>query len=355
MSEVWWEYMTDFSRLRDAVRANPDLPLTWQQVIRIDDNWNADPEKRQKLIGDLERIQATETGQQVLREILLNPGRDGPVSLSLMREGQPMPGNLPLSTRAAFDNGANTVYVGNGLYNAPELTPAGGDRASGDAPSVADPEQPESGPRREPIRSDQYLLHELKHAARNGSTFYADAGLQTKQDEVLLVGEGERIAEEAVDAYDRDTGSPPRQGYLGKFDVEKAVEKVQRYAAGTQDRADAVEQAVSTIVKYAKTELRLSDAETLQFLDRTLQDASADGNDFTAEAQAFLRRTDGLMTDAPAELAAPVARDPRASSGRSNVAPVTGSDAPPVDMFKDMPPIPPAPPAAPPPAAAPSM
>lgn len=280
--------MSDYQRLRDAVRANPELPLTWQQVIELDAGWDAVPEKKQRLIDDLERIQETETGQRVLRDIILNQGQSQRLQIATA-EGINIPG-IPASTRAVYDNGSNVILTGSSLY--PDAASNGLRSTNGEAVTT-DVVQPAA------IRSDEYLLHELRHAALLGGTAYADAGLKTMQDQLLMIGNGERAAEEGVDAYNRDTGrAVKRDSYVGEFGVMSAEMGLRGMAANDPARSKIVEGAVTTLFKYAKADLRLDDAGTLRFVEEQLQRWKADGIDIIEDARAFLQ-SDATITDEP--------------------------------------------------------
>jgi hypothetical protein len=182
--------MSDYSSYRRAVTNNPDLPLTWEQVVQFDKSFDAHPAEKQKIIDAFERIQASQTGQEELRSILT--GHDAPLRMTYGDDDKG--GHL-----ASYDSYFHGMTVGGRLFK------NGLAELSG-------------------VSADQYLVHELGHAATQPKFIYKDKGLKTMADYIFAGANEEKKAEAVTDRYDKENGLTHRPyTEAGTIDLEVKV------------------------------------------------------------------------------------------------------------------------------------
>ncbi|MGE4313042.1 MAG: hypothetical protein AB7E85_02065 [Pseudobdellovibrionaceae bacterium] len=284
----------NFRALQQALRNNPDLPLTWDQAISLDSTFDANPELKRQTIEALERIQATETGQRMLREMILREGYNGPVSATVSSETG--------ASLANYDNYRNLFKINPDIINPDSLRGTG-------------------------RTVDQYLAHELGHPATMTPTSFRDAQMRTKLDEHLRIGEFEGRAEAYSRSYAEESGNPLDQPYEGTQQYEAMVDMIK---GGMMPKEALLPYLVPRVLKEAKID-GLTDAQAIERLDDEVERLRADENiDVRQQVYDYLRQPAPAVNELD-EFVVPKSNEPSEPEpprdpSRSNTAP-TSPDA----------------------------
>ena len=238
--------MSTYIEKREALTHNPGLHLNWTDALVIDPIFDAHPEKKQMIIEQLEKVQETRTGQEMLKEIMQRPDKNDPVTITyVQRDIQPF---------AVYDSYTHTIEVTSAFFETGFESMVGRTR-------------------------DQYMVHELGHAAEFIDGTYRNTHYTKMADFLFHVGEEEAKAEKWADKYDEEKGLK-HPDYITTTSAEKLVGVVPNaFAAETLTR-DHITQGV--INGQTSKEIIKSLDESIEVIKKT------SGVDLSKEVYAFL-------------------------------------------------------------------
>lgn len=182
----------EFETYKELAQDNPDLPLTWDMVINIPDDMGE--EERAQLIELLDKIQTTETGQDLLRGILLREDQTEPLMVRMVDQKS-------IDHSAYYDNVAHEVVLYSNFFELP---------LSHDDPDIM---RDKDGKAIEQTQ-DQYLVHELGHAVDYLRQTHYDAKYETMAEYLIGTATEEMEAENWQKRYSEEMGIPVEADYI---------------------------------------------------------------------------------------------------------------------------------------------